>query len=73
MSRRSSALPSPLQAAGFTTRHSIHEPRCSGCRHVELSTRLKGGTAYDRHCRVLKADVKTHGHCRMFAASGEQR
>lgn len=62
-----------LQAAGYTTGKAQHEPRCEGCRQVELTAAGVGHTARDRYCKVLQAGVKTHGHCRMFAASGVQR
>lgn len=62
-----------LQAAGFVKSRPQHEPRCSGCRHVDFASGLYGHTKYDRYCKLLQADVKTHGHCRMFAASGVQR
>lgn len=62
-----------LDAAGYTTGLPQHEPRCSGCTHVDFSAKLLGGTAHDRYCKLLQAGVKTHGHCRMHAASGVQR
>lgn len=62
-----------LQAAGYGTGKPQHEPRCSGCKHVDFASGSVGLTKYDRYCGVLKAGVKTHGHCRMFGASGVQR
>ncbi len=62
-----------LEAAGYSTRHPQHGPRCSGCKHVDKSVLNMGQTQHDRYCKTLQAGVKTHGACRMFVASGVQR